>query len=307
MSPTKKDIDPATELVEEDEDQSLPEPDAAVENAAASLSAGRAVIERYAKLAPSSPGVYRMIDANGDVLYVGKAKNIRKRIIAYARPTGYDTRIERMIAATASLEFVSTATETEALLREANLIKRLRPRFTVLLRDDKSFPYILITAGETPPMIVKHRGARSKPGQYYGPFASAQAVHRTITALERAFLIRSCSDPVYESRTRPCLLHQIKRCSAPCTGEISHEGYAELVREATLFLTGKSRAVKEELAGEMEKAAAALDLERAPVYRDRLAALSAVQSHQGIHPRGLHQADLFPVPPPSRSPSPLVS
>src|SRR5436305_10780333 len=160
----------------------------------------------------------------------------------------------RMIAATSAIEFVSTATETEALLLEANLIKRLRPRFNVLLRDDKSFPYILITAGATPPMIVKHRGARNKPGQYYGPFASAQAVHRTITALERAFLIRSCTDSVYESRTRPCLLFQIKRCSGPCTGEISHTDYGERVREAKELLSGKSRAGKDELAVEMEKA-----------------------------------------------------
>ena len=229
------------------------------------------------------------------MLYVGKAKSIRKRIISYARQAGHTARIMRMIAATASIEFVSTATETEALLLEANLIKRLRPRFNVLMRDDKSFPYILITAGETPPMIAKHRGARSKPGEYYGPFASAQAVHRTITALERAFLIRSCSDTVYESRTRPCLLHQIKRCAAPCTGEISHTDYAELVREAKAFLSGKSRAVKEELAGEMEKASHALDFERAAVYRDRLAALSAVQSRQGINPRTVEEADVFAV------------
>ena len=211
------------------------------------LAGGVAAIQRYAKLAPTAPGVYRMIDAKGEVLYVGKAKSIRKRIVSYARMAGHTARIMRMIAATATIEFVSTATETEALLLEANLIKRLRPRFNVLMRDDKSFPYILITAGETPPMIVKHRGARSRPGEYYGPFASAQAVHRTITALERAFLIRSCSDAVYESRTRPCLLHQIKRCAAPCTGEISHTDYAELVREAKAFLSGKSRAVKEEL------------------------------------------------------------
>jgi excinuclease ABC subunit C len=187
------------------------------------LASGVAAIQRYARLAPKAPGVYRMIDAKGEVLYVGKAKSIRKRIVSYAREAGHTARIMRMIAATATIEFVSTKTETEALLLEANLIKRLRPRFNVLLRDDKSFPYILITEGETPPMIVKHRGARSKPGDYYGPFASAQAVHRTITALERAFLIRSCTDTVYESRTRPCLLHQIKRCAAPCTGEISHE------------------------------------------------------------------------------------
>src|SRR3954449_12919763 len=297
MNGTKNDIDPATELVEEDDEQALPEQEPAIDLAAGAgpLAVGRAVIARHAKHAPSSPGVYRMIDAKGDVLYVGKAKNIRKRIIAYARPTGYDPRIGRMIAATATIEFVTTATETEALLLEANLIKRLRPRFNVLLRDDKSFPYILITAGETPPMIAKHRGARSRPGQYYGPFASAQAVHRTITALERAFLIRSCSDTVYESRTRPCLLHQIKRCSGPCTGEISHTDYAELVREAKAFLSGKSRAVKDEMAGEMESASAALDFERAAVYRDRLAALSAIQARQGVNPRGLEEADVFAV------------
>src|SRR5580765_1459259 len=236
-----------------------------------------------------------MFDARGEVLYVGKAKSIRKRLTSYARDAGHTARIGRMIAATATIEFVTTATETEALLLEANLIKRLRPRFNVLLRDDKSFPYILITAGETPPMIVKHRGARSKPGDYYGPFASAQAVHRTITALERAFLIRSCTDTVYESRTRPCLLHQIKRCAAPCTGEISHTDYAELVREAKSFLSGKSRAVKDELAAEMEKASATLDFERAAIYRDRLAALSAVQSHQDINPRGVEEADVFAV------------
>ena len=262
---------------------------------AGALAGGVAAIQRYARHAPASPGVYRMFDAKGEVLYVGKAKSIRKRITSYARMAGHTARIMRMIAATSTIEFVSTATETEALLLEANLIKRLRPRFNVLLRDDKSFPYILITKGDTPPMIMKHRGARSRPGEYYGPFASAQAVHRTITALERAFLIRSCSDTVYESRTRPCLLHQIKRCAAPCTGEISHTDYAELVREAKAFLSGKSRAVKEQLAGEMERASAALDFERAAVYRDRLAALSAVQSRQGINPRTVEEADVFAV------------
>ncbi len=236
-----------------------------------------------------------MTDARGDVLYVGKAKNIRKRILAYTRPTGYDTRIERMIAATAALEFVSTATETEALLLEANLIKRLRPRFNVLLRDDKSFPYILITGDHWAPQIFKHRGAHSRPGQYYGPFASVGAVNRTITALQRAFLLRSCSDGFFESRTRPCLLFQIKRCSGPCTGEIDFAEYAELVREANAFLSGRSRTVKEELAVEMEKASAALDFERAAIYRDRLAALSAVQAHQGINPRNTEEADVFAV------------
>ena len=293
----KANIEPDIDLDDDEvEDElSLPAIEEGTDAPVGPLGAGVAAIARYAKLAPAMPGVYRMIDAKGEVLYVGKAKSIRKRIVSYARPTGHTARIMRMIAATASIEFVSTRTETEALLLEANLIKRLRPRFNVLLRDDKSFPYILITAGETPPLIAKHRGARSKPGDYYGPFASAQAVHRTITALERAFLIRSCSDTVYESRTRPCLLHQIKRCSAPCTGEISHTDYAELVREAKSFLSGKSRAVKDELAADMETASEALDFERAAVYRDRLAALSAIQGTQGINPRGVEEADVFAV------------
>ena len=297
MNGTKRDIDPASELLEEEEEQALPESDQDIDLAAAAgpLAVGREVIANHTKLAPSSPGVYRMIDAKGDVLYVGKAKNIRKRIIAYGRPTGYDPRIERMIAATAALEFVSTATETEALLLEANLIKRLRPRFNVLLRDDKSFPYILITADHWAPQILKHRGARSRAGNYYGPFASVWAVNRTITALQRAFLLRSCSDGFFENRTRPCLLYQIKRCSGPCTREIDFAEYVELVREANAFLSGKSQAVKDELAAEMEKASAALDFERAAIYRDRLAALSAVQSHQGINPRGVEEADVFAV------------
>jgi excinuclease ABC subunit C len=234
-----------------------------------------------------------MIDARGDVLYVGKAKNVRNRIRAYARPAGLDTRIERMIAATRALEFVVTRTETEALLLEANLIKRLRPRFNVLLRDDKSFPYIVITSDHWAPQILKHRGARTRPGHYYGPFASVWAVNRTINALQRAFLLRSCSDPFFESRTRPCLLHQIKRCSAPCTNEISFSDYAVLVREANAFLSGRSKAVKDELAAEMEKASLALDFERAAVYRDRLTALSAIQAHQGVNPRGVEEADVF--------------
>src|SRR5262245_4078781 len=295
MSGTKKDIDPATELVEEDDEQSLPETEEIDLAAAGPLAAGRAAIMRHAKTAPGGPGVYRMIDKNGDVLYVGKAKSIRKRIVSYTRPTGYDPRIERMIAATAALEFVSTKTETEALLLEANLIKRLRPRFNVLLRDDKSFPYILITGDHWAPQILKHRGARTREGRYYGPFASVWAVNRTITALQRAFLLRSCTDAFFESRTRPCLLYQIKRCSGPCTREIEFAGYRELVREANDFLSGKSRKVKEELAAEMEKASAALDFERAAIYRDRLAALSAVQAHQGINPRGVEEADVFAV------------
>ena len=299
MTSPKKDIDPTVDLTGEEDEQSLPEleQDSGVDLAAplGSLPAGRAAILRYAKLAPSSPGVYRMIDAKGDVLYVGKAKNIRKRVAAYARPTGYDPRIERMVAATASLEFVSTATETEALLLEANLIKRLRPRFNVLLRDDKSFPYILITADHWAAQILKHRGAHTRPGDYYGPFASVWAVNRTINSLQRAFLLRSCSDPFFESRTRPCLLYQIKRCSGPCTGEIDFAQYGGLVREVKAFLSGRSQAVKDQLAAEMEKASAALEFERAAIYRDRLAALSAVQSHQGINPRGIENADVFAV------------
>jgi excinuclease ABC subunit C len=294
MNGTNKDIDPASELREEDEDSSLPELEA--ESAmAGTLAAGRAAIARSAKLAPPASGVYRMIDAQGDVLYVGKAKNIRKRVTAYARPTGHDSRISRMIAATVSLEFVSTKTETEALLLEANLIKRLRPRFNVLLRDDKSFPYILITSDHWAPQILKHRGARARPGHYYGPFASAGAVNRTINSLERAFLLRSCSDSYFEARTRPCLLFQIKRCSAPCTREIDFAGYSELVKEANAFLSGRSQSVQKEMAREMDKASAALDYERAAIYRDRLSALSAIQSHQGINPRSTDEADVFAV------------
>jgi excinuclease ABC subunit C len=293
-----KDIDPATELAEEDDEQALPERDELSLEAAealGSLGAGREVLLRNAKVAPPSPGVYRMLDAAGEVLYVGKAKSIKKRFTSYTRPTGHDTRIERVIANTASVEFVTTATETEALLLEANLIKRLRPRFNVLLRDDKSFPYILITADHWAPQILKHRGARSREGSYYGPFASVWAVNRTITALQRAFLLRSCSDGFFESRTRPCLLHQIKRCSAPCTHEIDFAGYAELVREANAFLSGRSQAVRDELSAEMEKASADLDFERAAIYRDRLAALSAVQSTQGINPRSTEEADVFAI------------
>jgi excinuclease ABC subunit C len=301
MNGSKKDIDPQSVLAEEDDEPSLPETeevtalDLAVDAGSGPLAAGRAAILRDARHAPSSPGVYRMIDAAGEVLYVGKAKSIKKRILAYARPTGHDTRIERMIAATSALEFVTTRSEMEALLLEANFIKRLRPRFNVLLRDDKSFPYILITSDHWAPQILKHRGARNRAGKYYGPFASVWAVNRTITALQRAFLLRSCSDPFFESRTRPCLLHQIKRCSGPCTGEIAFQEYAELVREAHSFLSGKSQAVKQELAAEMEQASVALDYERAAVYRDRLAALSAIQSQQGINPKTIEEADVFAI------------
>src|ERR1700742_3496644 len=235
MNVPKKELKPDVSLAEDDEDeQSLPLADESgpvelrLDEGENSLAADGHAILHYVKHAPSKPGVYRMIDGRGDVLYVGKAKNVKKRVAAYARPTGLDTRIERMIAATRTLEFVVTRTETEALLLEANLIKRLRPRFNVTLRDDKSFPYIIITSDHWAPQILKHRGARSRPGQYYGPFASVWAVNRTINALQRAFLLRSCSDPFFESRTRPCLLHQIKRCAAPCTNEIEFAEYAAL-------------------------------------------------------------------------------
>ena len=294
MNGAKNDSDPESELGEEEEDSSLPELERE-EAAPGTLSAGRATIARFAKLAPPSPGVYRMIGGKGEVLYVGKAKNIRKRVTNYARPAAYDARIARMIAATVTMEFVTTKTETEALLLEANLIKRLRPRFNVLLRDDKSFPYILVTSDHWAPQILKHRGARTREGHYYGPFASAGAVNRTINALQRAFLLRSCSDSFFEARTRPCLLFQIKRCSAPCTGEIDFAGYSELVREANEFLSGRSRSVQKDLGREMDKASAAMDFEHAAVYRDRLTALSAIQSHQGINPRSIEEADVFAV------------
>ncbi len=256
---------------------------------------GPAVIADIVRRLPNGPGVYRMIDAKGTVLYVGKARSLKKRVQSYTRTAGLSGRIQRVIMATAAMEFVSTSSETEALLLEANLIKRLRPRYNVLLRDDKSFPYILITGDHKAPQIAKHRGARTRKGDYFGPFASAGAVGRTINALERAFLLRSCSDAVFDSRTRPCLLYQIKRCSAPCTGEISLEDYGLLVNEAKDFLSGRSQAVRATLQTAMSAAADQLDFEQAARYRDRLAALSHVQSHQGINPQTVEQADLFAV------------
>jgi excinuclease ABC subunit C len=296
--PAAADIDPVSAGPEEDDEAGLPEtteePNEAV--AEGPLAIGHAAIEQAVRHAPTSPGVYRMLNAASDVLYVGKAKSVRKRLASYARVSApQPARILRMIAATATVEIVSTATETEALLLEANLIKQLRPRFNVQLRDDKSFPYILITGDHWAPQILKHRGAQSRPGRYFGPFASAGAVNRTITALQRAFLIRSCTDGFFESRTRPCLLYQIRRCSGPCTGEIDFPGYTELVREASDFLSGRSHLVKQELAGEMEKASADLAFETAALYRDRLAALSAIQSQQGINPRTVEEADVFAI------------
>ncbi|MBR0741681.1 excinuclease ABC subunit UvrC [Bradyrhizobium liaoningense] len=291
------DLDPATSGGDEEDDARLP--DILEESGAVGegpLATGHEAIERAVRLAPTSPGVYRMLNANADVLYVGKAKNVKKRLSNYARQSApQPARILRMIAATVTVEIVSTNTETEALLLEANLIKQLRPRFNVQLRDDKSFPYILITGDHWAPQILKHRGAQTRPGRYFGPFASAGAVNRTITALQRAFLIRSCTDSFFESRTRPCLLYQIRRCAGPCTREIDFPGYTTLVREASDFLSGKSHAVKQELAGEMEKASGELEFERAALYRDRLAALSAIQSQQGINPRTVEEADVFAI------------
>ncbi len=256
---------------------------------------GPDLIQAHVKLLPNAPGVYRMLNRSGDVLYVGKARSLKKRVTSYAQGRGHTNRIENMIRLTAHMEFITTRTETEALLLEANLIKRLRPRYNVLLRDDKSFPYILLTEDNEAPGIFKHRGARSRKGAYFGPFASAQAVDRTINSLQRAFLLRTCTNSVYESRTRPCLLHQIKRCAGPCTGEVSIEAYGQMVEEARDFLSGRSQKVKSAMADAMQEAAEALDFERAAIYRDRLAALSHVQSHQGINPQTVEEADLFAI------------
>ena len=256
---------------------------------------GADLIAALVKRLPNQPGVYRMMSEDGEVLYVGKARSLKKRVSSYARLGGHTQRIARMIRATRQMEFVLTRTETEALLLEANLIKRLKPRFNVLMRDDKSFPYILVTDDHSAPAIVKHRGARSRKGSYFGPFASAGAVDRTINALQRAFLIRTCTDSVFESRSRPCLLHQIKRCAGPCTNEIPEADYRSLVSEAKAFLSGKSGQVKQSMANQMASASDDLDFERAALFRDRLAALSHVQSHQGINPHGVEEADVFAI------------
>ncbi|WP_137135190.1 excinuclease ABC subunit UvrC [Rhizobium sp. FKY42] len=256
---------------------------------------GADLIAEFVKHLPNAPGVYRMFNEAGDVLYVGKARSLKKRVSNYAQGRVHSNRLSKMVRETTQMEFVTTRTETEALLLEANLIKRLRPRFNVLLRDDKSFPYIMITGDHRAPAIYKHRGARARKGDYFGPFASASAVGRTINSLQRAFLLRTCTDSVFESRTRPCLLFQIKRCSGPCTHEISDADYGLLVQEAKDFLSGKSQSVKATIASQMAEASADLDFERAAVYRDRLASLSHVQSHQGINPAGVEEADVFAI------------
>ena len=256
---------------------------------------GAHVIARYVKHLGAGPGVYRMMDKAGEVIYVGKARSLKNRVQNYTRLGGHTNRIAAMIRSTASMEFVNTGTEAEALLLEANLIKRFKPRYNVSFRDDKSFPYIVLRRDQEASQIAKHRGARTLKGDYFGPFASAGAVNRTINTLQRAFLLRTCSDSVYDSRTRPCLLFQIKRCAAPCTREIELEDYGEARRRGGAFLSGKTDAVQRKLNALMEEAAEKLEFERAAKYRNRLWALAHVQAHQGINPRGVEEADVFAI------------
>ncbi len=250
-------------------------------------------IQGYLKSLDNSPGVYRMLGAKGDVLYVGKARNLIKRVSNYAKPSGHSGRIARMISETASMMFLTTQTETEALLLEQNLIKQLKPRYNVLLRDDKSFPNILVSGSHRFPEIKKHRGAKKEKGNYYGPFASAGAVNRTLNQLQKVFLLRNCSDATLEARSRPCLLYQIKRCSAPCVGHIDTESYAKLVSDAERFLQGKTTNIQAELAEQMTVASAALEFERAAAIRDRIRSLTQVQQSQGINPRSVADADVI--------------
>ncbi|NMD08502.1 MAG: excinuclease ABC subunit C, partial [Phyllobacteriaceae bacterium] len=254
---------------------------------------GTDLIRDFCTRLPGKPGVYRMYDAKGAVLYVGKARNLKNRVSNYARGQGHNNRIALMISLTAHMEFVTTASEAEALLLESNLIKKLKPRFNVILRDDKSFPYILIAKDHPVPQLVKHRGARNRRGSYYGPFASAGAVNAAINTLQKAFLIRTCTDATYANRNRPCLLHQIKRCAAPCVNYITPEDYAGLVAEAETFLSKGGGPVKAELARRMEDASNALDFETAARFRDRIQAMSFVTQSQGINPQGVDEADLF--------------
>ncbi|MEM9738237.1 MAG: excinuclease ABC subunit UvrC [Pseudomonadota bacterium] len=242
---------------------------------------------------PPRPGVYRMYGEDQEVLYVGKAKNLKNRVSNYTRLGGHTQRIARMISLTAAMEFVVTETETEALLLEANLIKRFKPRFNILLRDDKSFPYILIRRDHEAPQILKYRGEKRDRGDYFGPFASANAVMRTLDTLQKAFLLRTCEDSVYAVRSRPCMLHQIKRCSAPCTGEISVEDYRALADQAADFLRGKSAHLQDQLASEMDAAAVEMEFEKAAKLRDRIRALSVVRASQDVNPDGIEEADVF--------------
>jgi excinuclease ABC subunit C len=253
---------------------------------------GHEVIQDYLKTLDGSPGVYRMLNAASEVLYVGKARNLKARVSNYARPSGHSGRIARMIFETASMMFLTTRTELEALLLEQNLIKQLKPRYNVLLRDDKSFPNILISAEHPFPQIKKHRGKKSEKGGYFGPFASAGAVNRTLNQLQKVFLLRNCSDSMFDARTRPCLQFQIKRCSAPCVGKISGEAYGTLVADATRFLEGKTTSVQADLAKSMATASEAMEFERAAALRDRIRALTQVQQTQGINPQTVPEADV---------------
>lgn len=254
---------------------------------------GYACIQDYLKTLDGSPGVYRMLDAQARVLYVGKARNLRARVSNYARPGNHTGRIARMILETASMMFLTTKTETEALLLEQNLIKQLKPKYNVLLRDDKSFPNILVSFEHDYAQIKKHRGAKKEKGNYYGPFASAGAVNHTLNQLQRVFQLRDCSDSTFESRTRPCLQYQIKRCTAPCVGKISHKDYAQSVQDAERYLQGRTTDLQERLANEMQEASVSMEFERAAVLRDRIKALTHVQSTQGINPRGVSEADVI--------------
>ncbi len=253
---------------------------------------GQEVIQGYLKLLDGSPGVYRMLNDKGEVLYVGKARNLKNRVSNYARGHGHSARIARMIFETASMMFLTTRTEVEALLLEQNLIKQLKPRYNVLMRDDKSFPNILIAKDHSFPQLKKHRGKKTEKGSYFGPFASAGAVNRTLNQLQKVFLLRNCSDAMFTGRSRPCLQYQIKRCAGPCVGKISQEGYGALVADAERFLAGKSTAVQAELAAEMQKASEEMEFERAAALRDRIRALTQVQQSQGINPRGVSEADV---------------
>jgi excinuclease ABC subunit C len=265
---------------------------AAPDLAAPRLGSGLEVLTQAVVTLPRKPGVYRMINAAGDALYVGKAKNLKKRVMAYTRIDRMPMRLQRMVVETHHLEIVVTHTEAEALLLESNLIKQLKPRYNILLRDDKSFPYIVVPGDHPFPRVLKHRGARTKGHEYFGPFASTSAVNRTLTTLQKVFLLRSCTDTVFANRTRPCLLYQIKRCAAPCVGKIDAARYGELVRQAREFLHGDSRAIQDELTARMDAASAALDFETAAQLRDRIRALTVVQSHQDINVAGMTETDV---------------
>ncbi|MGE0420155.1 MAG: excinuclease ABC subunit UvrC, partial [Acetobacteraceae bacterium] len=254
---------------------------------------GVAVIEQALETMPANPGVYRMLDAKGEALYVGKARSLKRRVVSYTQIARLSERLRRMVSETVSMEIVTTHTEAEALLLEANLIKRLKPRFNIVLRDDKSYPWLMLTEDHPYPQIAKHRGARVRKGSYWGPFASAWAVNQTVTAMQRVFLLRSCADTVFTNRSRPCLLYQIKRCSAPCVGRISEEDYGRLVGQAKAFLAGKSASVQQELAAEMEQAAEGLEYERAAAVRDRIRALTFVQGNDVVNPASLQDADVI--------------